>query len=691
MPRISYGPAQKTRVLRILECILRFANDEFELTQKINVQYSWQEDGLKEETLIVKTTINNLKYLCDHYDSRNPLQKADIRDALHCLKDFLGILQDHRVNKQGSQDWYFTLELWSKETDINLKEANSLWEKHKLSRNKKTSVSTKRDDQLKNISQNYIKLPSSKINHLKEFNTDARFNQFPLPFNNEENLIWLEKIYFEEIISMLNITDIFSREVYSKQIKDAENDSSFLAFTKSKESLVCDQEKKLNRTTRLGWNLEQATRLINENPIHIVVSPAHAGTLAILTYLREKNINITFDYHHPHSVEIVENAIYDNFSRQVDGFTLTLATASVLLREKTGRYSSSFMMPNMTHGILSSNIGLNERSLDGEYLLMKEVPSTEFFIYENLINSKLLTKSTTTEMEPDEVTHALSNGDSNIRTIIGFPHYNFNLKFNSCDLLNNPIAQIKPVFLFLRSSIIVRSDIMQALSILIRDAWLSIIENPTILRGVIHQLIRQEDYIETLSRITGISRLTYKKEPFTFEELVKDESLIIKHQVNENSFKKTDVSSILKLRHQVLRNGHPITEVMFNEDHDYQSRHYGAFDRQENNICCVSLIQSYWNGSLAWQLRAMATAPEWRSKGIGRRIIDFMISDLEKDEQLKHIWCNCRVQSSGFYKKMGWREASNQFINGNAGLSVKMVREFFKTSNINNENLHTII
>ncbi|ABW32518.1 hypothetical protein [Acaryochloris marina] len=465
MPRISYGPAQKTRVLRILECILRFANDEFEHTQKINIQYSWQEDGLQEKTLIVKTTINNLKYLCDHYDLRNPLQKTDIRDALHCLKDFLGILQDHRVNKQGSQDWHFSLELWSKKTDINLNEVNSLWEKNKSNRSKKASISNKRDNQLNNIPENYANSSIKKISHLKKFNIDTRFNKFPIPFNIEENLIWLEKIYFEEIILMLNITDIFSRAAYSKRIKDAENDSSFLAFTKSKESLVCDQEKKLNRTTRLGWNLEQATRVINENPIHLVVSPAHAGTLAILTYLREKNINITFDYHHPHSVEIVENAIFDNFSRQVDGFTLTLATASVLLREKTGRYTSSFMMPNMTHGILSSNIELNERSLDGEYLLMKEVPSTEFFIYENLINSKLLTKSTTTEMEPDEVTHALSNGDSNIRTIIGFPHYNFNLKFNSCNLLNNPIAQIKPVFLFLRSSIIVKSDIIPLLSL----------------------------------------------------------------------------------------------------------------------------------------------------------------------------------------------------------------------------------
>lgn len=687
MPRSSYGPTQQARVLRILESILRFVNYETDISNKINIKYSWQLEDSNRPQLIISTNINSLKYLCDNQDKQKQIDRNEVREALHYLKDFLGILQDNRVNKQGAQDWHFTLKLWSRKTDENIKKAIELWEQQKTSINKSIRVCTSSIEKSDIFARNLIELPSNN----NKLESNETFNNLPLPFNIQNNLVWLKKIYIEEISSMLNVTDIFYRESYKKQIHDAENDSSFLAFTKSKESLICDLEKKLSRTNRLGWNLDQAIRVINNNPIHLVISPAHAGTLAILTYLREKNINITFDYHHPHSVEIVENAIHDNFSKQVDGFTLTLATASVLLREKTGKYSSSFMMPNMTHGILSSNLNSNDLGMDGEYLLMKELPSTEFFIYENLVNAKTLSKSKSTEMEPDEVTHALSIGDNTIRAIIGFPHYNFNLKFNSCVLLNNPIAQTKPVFLFLRNSIIFESDVMQALSVLIRDAWLSILENPSILRRVVHQLIRQDDYIETLSRITGVSRLVYKKKSFVLEEIIKDENLITNNQIYNIDFRRTNVDCILQLRHQVLRNGYPISEVMFNEDYDDVTRHYGALDSQDNAICCVSLIQSYWNGSLAWQLRAMATAPNWRFKGIGRRIIHYMISDLARDNQLKFIWCNCRVQSSGFYKKMGWREASNQFINGNAGLSVKMVREFFVQNQNNNENLHTII
>lgn len=691
MPRISYGPVLQVRVLRILECILKFANDEFEVTQNIKIQYSWQEEKIQGHKLTIKATINSLKYLYDHYGYQNSLAKTDIRDALHCLKDFMGILEDHRVNKQGSQDWHFTLKLWSKNTNENLKEAKIHWESQKKIKNKSTILDKDKSAQSCIKSNNIYQSNYEEYEANVEFDLLKESNGFPLPFNIEINRNWLEYIYREEISQMLSMTDIFNRNSYRKEIYKAENDPSFLSINKSKQPLICELEKNLKRSIRLGWNIDHAIQIINDNPIHLVISPAHAGSLAILTYLKERNINITFDFHHPHSVDIVENALQDNFPKQVDGFTLTLATAGALLRESAGKYSSSFMMPSMTHGIISSELGLEKSSMNGEYLVMKDLPSTEFFIYEDLVKSDILSKSKATEMEPDEVTHALSSGDNTIKSIIGFPHYNFNIKFNSCILLNQPISHIKPVFLFLRNSVIIKSEVMQALSVLIRDAWLSILENPTILNKIVYRLVRYDNYMETLSRITGISRLIYRKEPSLIKEIFDQNFFNDRNIICNLKYKRTDVSSILQLRHIVLRNGYPIDEVVFPEDEEETTRHYGVFDRQGKNICCVSLIKSYWNSESAWQLRAMATSSEWRNRGIGRKIIQYMISDLKQDDQLKYIWCNCRVQASGFYEKMGWKEASHQFINGNAGLSVKMVREFFIPSHKKNENLHAII
>ncbi|MGR3279383.1 GNAT family N-acetyltransferase [Acaryochloris marina NIES-2412] len=691
MPRISYGPVLQTRVLRILECILRFANDELEVTQNAKIQYGWQEEGFQDHKLVVKTTINSLKYLYDHYDSCNPLEKTDIRDALHCLKDFVGILEDNRVNKQGSQDWHFTLQLRSKNVDENLKIVNNIWIERKNTKNKKNNSSMDESTKLLVGFNNIDELNSEELDVQVDLDLSRQSNGFPLPFNTESNRKWLEYIYIEEIRQMLGMTNIFSRSSYRKEIHKAENDPSFLSINKSNKSLVCESERNLKRSTRLGWNINQAIKIINKNPIHLAISPAHAGSLAILTYLKERGININFDFHHPHSVDILENALQDNFPNQVDGFTLTLATAGALLRERAGKYSSSFMMPSMTHGIISSELGLEQSSMNGEYLVMKDLPSTEFFIYEDLVKLDILSKSRVTEMEPDEVTHALSYADNSIKSIIGFPHYNFNVKFNSCVLLNQPISHIKPVFLFLRNSVMIQPDVMQALSVLIRDAWLSILENPNVLRKIVDRLIRHDKYIETLSRITGISRIIHRIEPNFMKDVLKQELFIDRNLEQDINIRRTDVNSILKLRHTVLRNGYPIDEVIFIEDEAKTTRHYGVFDSQDKNICCVSLIESFWNSESAWQLRAMATSSEWRNRGIGRKLINYMISDLKQDIQLKYIWCNCRVQASGFYKKMGWREASHQFINGNAGLSIKMVKEFADQCHENNENLQTII
>ncbi|MGR3279539.1 hypothetical protein ACSYAD_31215 [Acaryochloris marina NIES-2412] len=64
---------------------------------------------------------------------------------------------------------------------------------------------------------------------------------------------------------------------------------------------------------------------------------------------------------------------------------------------------------------------------------------------------------------------------------------------------------------------------------------------------------------------------------------------------------------ILQPHHQVLRQGLPIAGVIFTEDQDQKTRHYGALNQQGEVICCVTLIPSTWHGDVAWRLSAMAT------------------------------------------------------------------------------------
>ncbi|MBD2355407.1 hypothetical protein H6G41_12390 [Tolypothrix sp. FACHB-123] len=45
-----------------------------------------------------------------------------IREALNLLKDFLKILEYNRIHTQGSDDWHFSLKLWSRDKEKNLKQ-----------------------------------------------------------------------------------------------------------------------------------------------------------------------------------------------------------------------------------------------------------------------------------------------------------------------------------------------------------------------------------------------------------------------------------------------------------------------------------------------------------------------------------------------------------------------------------------
>ncbi|PZD70224.1 hypothetical protein C1752_16047 [Acaryochloris thomasi RCC1774] len=139
------------------------------------------------------------------------------------------------------------------------------------------------------------------------------------------------------------------------------------------------------------------------------------------------------------------------------------------------------------------------------------------------------------------------------------------------------------------------------------------------------------------------------------------------------AYHRTSVASILQLRHRILRKGHPITEVMFPEDSDEASRHYGAFDDTGQNLCCLSLLPSVWQEQPAWRLRAMATDKHWRNQGIGSGLLRFAIASLENDSQLQTIWCYSRVSARGFYERLGWQAVSNVFDYGNAGPSITMI------------------
>ncbi|MHC5751291.1 MAG: NB-ARC domain-containing protein, partial [Nostoc sp.] len=59
-----------------------------------------------------------------------------IREALNSLKDFVKILEDNRTQTKGSDEWHFTLKLWSRDKERNLKRFDEVWQSNRPNKSK---------------------------------------------------------------------------------------------------------------------------------------------------------------------------------------------------------------------------------------------------------------------------------------------------------------------------------------------------------------------------------------------------------------------------------------------------------------------------------------------------------------------------------------------------------------------------
>jgi predicted GNAT family N-acyltransferase len=134
----------------------------------------------------------------------------------------------------------------------------------------------------------------------------------------------------------------------------------------------------------------------------------------------------------------------------------------------------------------------------------------------------------------------------------------------------------------------------------------------------------------------------------------------------ECEFGLVDVERILDLRHRVLRQGLPASSARFDGDLDEGTRHYAAFD-DERVVCCLTLLPSTWGDAPAWQLRGMATEPEFQGTGIGSALVRYATADALALHPDWVFWCNARRVAVGFYARHGWVSASEEFDIPTAG------------------------
>lgn len=138
--------------------------------------------------------------------------------------------------------------------------------------------------------------------------------------------------------------------------------------------------------------------------------------------------------------------------------------------------------------------------------------------------------------------------------------------------------------------------------------------------------------------------------------------------------KQIDAAETYPLRHLVLRpHAASEAEYQFEGDYDEYSLHFGLLI--ENQIRSVVTFHLKSDASeKKWQLRGMATHPDFNGKGLGTFFLQKIFAEHLTKDVAPHIWCNARLRARSFYERLGFVAEGEIFNIPESGQHIKMRR-----------------
>ncbi|HZF63009.1 MAG TPA: GNAT family N-acetyltransferase [Chitinophagaceae bacterium] len=117
-----------------------------------------------------------------------------------------------------------------------------------------------------------------------------------------------------------------------------------------------------------------------------------------------------------------------------------------------------------------------------------------------------------------------------------------------------------------------------------------------------------------------------------------------------------DYDQMVKLREEVLRKPLGLSFSQEELDREKDDLLIGAFDDGKMLGCCMLVEED----AKSVRLRQMAVVNALQGKGVGRALMQFA-ENLARDRGYKKICMHARKHAAGFYGKMGYKIAGNEF------------------------------
>lgn len=132
---------------------------------------------------------------------------------------------------------------------------------------------------------------------------------------------------------------------------------------------------------------------------------------------------------------------------------------------------------------------------------------------------------------------------------------------------------------------------------------------------------------------------------------------------------ESDAATTRALRRAVLRPSWPENAAMHGDDNP-DAIHLAAFNRDELVAACLILPHAFPqrpDEGNAWQLRGMATAPGYRSRGIGAQLLARAV-DAAESRGGHLLWCEARTSAMRFYAKHGFTVVGAEYLHSESGI-----------------------
>ena len=126
--------------------------------------------------------------------------------------------------------------------------------------------------------------------------------------------------------------------------------------------------------------------------------------------------------------------------------------------------------------------------------------------------------------------------------------------------------------------------------------------------------------------------------------------------------KRIEPEMTYNLRHIVLRPHQTIEDSKYDNDHEDDAFHVGAF-HQRLLISVASFVVDKnpdFPIERQYRLRQKATLEEFRKIGAGRAIVNHA-ENLIKERGVDFLWCKGRTTVQGYYNSLGFKEFGEVF------------------------------